>query len=66
MRLYLPARTSAAGRTLVRSGRPARTMPGSGAVAAVCRCGEARPVDARTVLWRDCPSCTPQRARVDR
>ena len=41
MRLYLPARTSASGRTLVRAGRPAKTVPGTGGLAGVCRCGAA-------------------------
>ncbi|MFE7202905.1 hypothetical protein ACFU8R_21790 [Pseudonocardia alni] len=66
MRLYLPTRTSASGRTLVRAGRPTKSMPGFGGLAGVCRCGAARPADARALPWRDCPSCTPQRARAGR
>ncbi|SFN77956.1 hypothetical protein SAMN05216207_102136 [Pseudonocardia ammonioxydans] len=66
MRLYLPARTSASGRTLVRAGRPAKTVPGTGGLAGVCRCGAARPADSRVLPWRDCPSCTPQPAHAGR
>lgn len=66
MRLYLPTHTSASGRTLVRAGRPTKSMSGFGGIAGVCRCGAARPADSRTLPWRDCPSCTPQRARVGR
>lgn len=61
MRLYLPTRTSASGATLVRAGRPAKTMPAFGGLAAECRCGAARPSDSRTSPWRDCPECTPRR-----
>lgn len=66
MRLYLPARTSASARPLVRAGRPAKAVPGSGGIAGVCRCGAPRPADARTLPWRDCPACTPQRVRAGR
>ncbi|MFP5022810.1 hypothetical protein [Pseudonocardia phyllosphaerae] len=59
MRLYLPARTPARGRTLVRAGRPAKSMPAFGGIAPVCRCGAARPADATP--WRDCPECASPR-----
>lgn len=61
MRLYLPARTPASGRTLARAGRPATTVPAFGGLAGVCRCGATRPSDARTVPWRDCPECASPR-----
>ncbi|MFP5072957.1 hypothetical protein ACLFMI_25265 [Pseudonocardia nantongensis] len=61
MRLYLPARTSASGRTLVRAGRPVKTMPASGGLAAVCRCGAARPAGGSSLPWRDCPECAAPR-----
>ncbi|ALE74604.1 MULTISPECIES: hypothetical protein [unclassified Pseudonocardia] len=66
MRLYLPARTPASGRTLVRAGRPTKTMPGFGGLAGVCRCGAARPADSHALPWRDCPACVPQRAHATR
>lgn len=60
MRLYLPTRTPSTARTLVRAGRPAASVPASGALAGVCRCGAARPSGARVLPWRDCPQCAPQ------
>ncbi|MBP2370332.1 hypothetical protein JOF36_006028 [Pseudonocardia parietis] len=64
MRLYLPAHTSASGRTLVRAGRPSRTAPRFGGLAGVCRCGATRPADSHAQPWRDCPSCAPRPARA--
>lgn len=64
MRMYLPARSSSTHATLVRAGRPAKTMPAFGGLADECRCGAVRPADSRTAPWRDCPQCTPRRVRA--